>query len=188
MRYVLFLLLFPSLALADNWMRPEQLGPGFELKESCEIGGFYCQKVDGLNFQALKTEPELVDDLSKPIWEAKSNVQACAGLEDCQSKLSGLCIEPYQPIIAENLQEVYCTRILGYEKKTQLKIVEDAAKIAQLQQEAAAAQAKAALQAAAQTRIDALDVQAKLQGATTVATLRAALQEVLGDLVALRKK
>ena len=54
--------------------------------------------------------------------------------------------------------------------------------------EYAAAAAKLAAAEAAQKRIDALDVPARLATATTVPTLRAAIQDILADLVALRKR
>jgi hypothetical protein len=66
---------------------------------------------------------------------------------------------------------------------------EEAARIAyENSPEFLALKAKAILIEQAQARIDSLDVAAKLSGATTVAALRSAVQDVLIDLVTLRKK
>ena len=54
--------------------------------------------------------------------------------------------------------------------------------------EVTAREARETARLAAQSRIDLLDVQARLQNATTVAGLRSAVQEILADLVALRKR
>jgi hypothetical protein len=182
MKYLALILTltFSLPAIAANWMQPDNLGPGFELQKSCEASGMRCQQVDGLNLDALKTVVEVVDDLQDPIWEARSNVTICEGPEDCFAKIPTLCPEGYQAFANIGFSEVYCTRILGYNQKSQLKIVEDAAKIALLAAEKAALEAKAKARADALARIESLETD--LDSASTVTALKLQLKRILADL------
>lgn len=100
----------------------------------------------------------LIDDLSKPLHEAKSKVQSCASQKECDEIRASKVIEnnvtvQYCPSshfsvvneLAEGF-EVYCTRIVGYGKMTVRKLQENPAKKAardtRLAQEAADKKAK----------------------------------------------
>ena len=102
---------------------------------------------DGINMAFAKIEQIEVDDTSKPIYEAKSNVQACEGQADCFEKkdkeycsdienvegetvnvCTSYCGQFGSGLIAfidENYSEVYCTKIIGYKQKKIDKLVED---------------------------------------------------------------
>ena len=188
MRYLLFFLFLAEPAIAENWMRPAELGRGFQLKASCEAGGAKCQKVDGLNLEALKTETIFVDDLAKPVYGDRINVTDCTP-EECETKAVDLCVEPYQAFVSLDQAFVYCEKIIGYEKKPEVIIVEDKAKALEIQQAEAAGKAKALALAAAQARLDNLDIQAEISSApNSVAGLRVLLDKIMPDLIAIQKQ
>lgn len=188
MRFILFLLLLSEPAIAENWMRPLEIGRGFQLKESCEASGVKCQQVDGLNLEALKTETIFVDDLAKPVYGDRINLTDCTP-EDCEMKTIDLCVEPYQAFVSLDQSSVYCEKVIGYEKKPEIIIVEDKAKALEIQQTEAAGKAKALALAAAQARLDNLDIQAEISSApNSVAGLRALLGKIMPDLIAIQKQ
>lgn len=118
-----------------------------------------------------------VTDKNKNSWamDFKTTAEASQWIE--KIKLSGEYGLPERPEV--DLEGKPTGVILPQEFTTR---IED------ISAEITAAKTKADALTAAQARIDALDVQAKLANATTVAGLRSALQEIVTDLVALRKR
>jgi len=96
-------------------------------KAKCEkVEGETCYQSDNKTLQHFKFIQVDVDDTSKPIYEAKSNVQACEG-EACYELITAeYCPETYQAYVNEDKTEVYCTKIIGYKQKKVDKLVEDA--------------------------------------------------------------
>lgn len=107
-------------------------------KKKCEL--MYGEPCIGIPFNYNPSIHELIDervaDLSKPIYEAKSNVVTCSAeadnplteevdeslsqQEDCIAKESNLTCnvdEGYFKVRVADNSEVYCTKISGYEKK-----------------------------------------------------------------------
>jgi len=122
--------------------------PVFRLQEKCEA--HYkkaCFDITSKDIKYNKVKQVDVDDTSKPIYEAKSNVQACEGQADCFEKkdkeycsdienvegetvnvCTSYCGQFGSGLIAfidENYSEVYCTKIIGYKQKKIDKLVED---------------------------------------------------------------
>lgn len=150
--FAIFCTFVAQTAKAENWVRASDAEAGskagFELKSSCEAGGHACLKADGLDLDALKVVDAQVDDLSKPLYGAASNVQACFPEESCQALIAqpGFCEAPDQPFyrVAGGGYEAYCSALLGYEKKTEKQLAEDPAKLQAKADAAAAAQARQA--------------------------------------------
>ena len=102
--------------------------PVFRLQEKCEA--HYkkaCFDITSKDIKYNKVKQVDVDDTSKPIYEAKSNVQACEGQACYELITAEYCPETYQAYVNEDKTEVYCTIIIGYKQKKVDKLVEDAA-------------------------------------------------------------
>jgi hypothetical protein len=77
------------------------------------------------------------DDLFSPIFEKKSNVTACEGIDLCRELIAEKCIEDvcekycpdsYSAYINEDYSEAYCTRVIGHNKKQVEQYVYDSTK------------------------------------------------------------
>jgi len=140
-KLTLIIAIFPLL-LSANWMSEEDIAKknngehGVKIhmhKDKCEVGGKICHDISGqeLGFKILGDVE--VDDPSKPMWEAKSSVTECSGQVDCQEKMIDLCDEGYSVFADESYSEVYCTKIIGYEKMMIKGFIEDSEKKAELE-------------------------------------------------------
>lgn len=131
MKFILaFILILPVLALAENWTTISKLesGQGFQLKAECErVTSEKCFDIGDLPKEVYSVGNVLEDDFNKPIFEAKSNVKACEG-QACYEAQKDLCIEPYSSFVNSELTEVYCTKLIGYEKKEVPSILLDSVK------------------------------------------------------------
>lgn len=185
---LIFSLVIFGQAQADNWMRPQELAQGlsrgFELKETCELGGNVCQQVDGLDLEALKIEILKSDDLSKPLYEAKTNLTQCETREACDEAraVEGYCPQTHFSVTNETGSggwEAYCTRLVGYEKQQKPVIADDqekkTARQAEMQARSKAAAAKAA-------RREALS-KAKIDGSLSQAEVREILKLLKDEIL-----
>lgn len=180
-------LLISLQAQADNFMIPENVASGgvmgFEKKTDCDRRGQRCQKVDGLDLEVLGTIEVEVDDLTKPVYEAKSNAQlhASRALANAAIAVANYCPGTHIAIVADegSQWESYCTRLLGYQKKMVPQIVEDSvkkqAKADRLSEEVAKSPKQQAL------RTELRDCVITLKGSATAAQVRACALVLLKD-------
>lgn len=141
------LLILPFI-IAANWMPVSGIQSGkmegYSLQSDCvaqkaeqciDVGEEPAVVEEGF----VSLEDVFEDDLSSPIWEAKSEVEACEGEEDCRLKLvSKFCEQEKKSFISEDFTEVYCTQIVGYNQKVgSKKLVINTAGWNQLKQERA---------------------------------------------------
>lgn len=93
-----------------------------------------------------KIEDILEDDFTMPIWGTRSMVESCATVEDCQQiHAAKVCVDGRTAFYSAEDLEVWCNKIIGYEKKLVGKqMVIDQVLKAQKDQEA---QTKAQIQA-----------------------------------------
>lgn len=154
-----------------------------------------CYCYDGVDFSISElkevTEEQCVNDIEKPIWEKKSQVEKCDGEKDCQEKLLVLRCEDGRGFIDENFSEIYCTKLLGYEQKcstvTYNKLQVDPSKKAKhdadVERLKGEAQAKRDAQALRVQKIKDFD----LNSANTIAKLKELLKEIQEDYKAERQ-
>ena len=184
MKY-LILIFITSLCFAGrgNYLAKEFINSGdtsgkpvFRLKDKCEAHyNAPCFDITGKPIAYNKVIQIELDDTSKPIYEAKSNVQACEGQADCYEKKDKPYCQDMENVVGEIVNvctsycgqfgadliafinaeytEVYCTKLTGYKQKNVDALVEDAALKAAHEQEKAdketAKQLKAAKKEAA---------------------------------------
>jgi len=152
----LILIFITSLCFAGrgNYLAKEFINSGdatgkpvFRLKDKCEAHyKSECFDITGKPIAYNKVKQIELDDTSKPIYEAKSNVQACEGQACyqliqpvCEDEVcTNYCPDTYQAYVNETQTEVYCTKLTGYQKKNIDKLVEDAALKAAYEAELAA--------------------------------------------------
>lgn len=156
---VMFMLGFARAAELQAWVPKDMIeGSGavtaWVEKERCEAAGKgECFDISKCELSECKIGAEEVDDLSKPLYKAKSKVVACADKKDCIMKAQPVCDEGGKNCVQhcpvdENLifskdwTELYCTKLVGYEKKLVRKMVVDEVKKAAKQAAKDAAIAK----------------------------------------------
>lgn len=103
-----------------------------------------CLCYDGIQWEGAELVDNYVDDITKPIYEAKSNVTLCSGEEACRLALSELvCLNETQGYIDALFTEVYCTKVIGYEQMLDgKKLVNDSVKMAAWETKKAEQEAK----------------------------------------------
>ena len=102
----------------------------YAYQADCEKAeGEACYKINGKNLQYHAVSDFEVDDLDKPLWSPKEAVEQCYSQSDCRAKLedkdcssSG---EGYQKFINQDYTELYCTKIVGYNKRIEKRLAED---------------------------------------------------------------
>lgn len=164
----LFLILFPLMAYAENFVSPRiveaQLPQAYQLKADCEnVEGEECVDLDiaKLPTKVYETFSMNADDTSKPIYEAASNVSPCQSADECASIVSqsNFCPSTHLGLFRfdENKKEAYCTRIIAYQQKELRKVRVSEAKKTLYDAEVLALAQKRAYQvadAAAQKAVD----------------------------------
>lgn len=147
----LFLIIFSTFSVsiyAENWLNQSKIKSGsieaYSLKSDCEkISNEKCYDLGDYPSSVFSEIDVEVDDASKPLY-SKNEVQSCATVEICQSiNASKICsIEGETPIVRLDTMEIYCSRLVGYEKKLEKSIALDQTKLSQWQaQKAIEAQA-----------------------------------------------
>lgn len=159
MKYlILTLVLFSNFAFAENWLNHTKIlnasKEAFSLKSDCErISGERCFDIGDLPSSVFSEVDEEVDDTSKPIY-SKSEMVSCVSEANCDLIfLTKVCTDSTEQLIKNyDLLEVYCSKWVGYEKKLQKTIAQDASKLAAFQAqkaiEEAARQKEASIQVA----------------------------------------
>jgi hypothetical protein len=117
---------------------------------SLRCDGSDCTCLDGLNPRAIKSKVDMVDDYTKPLHEPESEVEVCEGEEECRELLSKkVC--PDLKYINSDYTEIYCTAFIGYDKKEELNLENDPAKLAAIEASREAKEAKKAQRAQSQS-------------------------------------
>lgn len=140
----LILSLLISISVSANYL-PESkingqafIGTVYMNSKKCELAySEKCHKVPfGYNHEYHELVDEMVDDETKPVYEAKSNIVACAAVldnpattevdesktleQDCLEKEAAqVCdtVNKYYAVRVQDNSEVYCTKFLHFEKK-----------------------------------------------------------------------
>ena len=130
---LILILIFTIFALnsyAENFVSISKLGTnqGFQLKTECErVTSEKCFDLGDLPQSVYSVVNVLEDDYKKPLYDVKSNVTPCEG-QACYALQVGLCSEGLNAYVSEDLTSVYCTKLLGYEKKEVSSIGLDSSK------------------------------------------------------------
>lgn len=128
--FYLILLIF-ALSIEASYYLPEDFSKIYDNnKKLCESESeLNCYEYDtSLRRSDVSVVPKIVDDLTKPNYEAKSNITLCDGIEDCYKKSDGLCDIDHFFVIKFDFTEVYCTKVVSYDQKEIQVIEEDTAK------------------------------------------------------------
>jgi hypothetical protein len=121
-------LLFINLAFAQSYTTVNFFPSTWGSKALCEqLGGEECFEIQE-SPDKYKVSVIQVDAKEKPVYDSKSNITACNGLDDCYSKIVNLCVSPKYPVVNPNFLEVYCTKVVSYEQKDKSILVLDAVK------------------------------------------------------------
>lgn len=115
----MIILLFLNLVFASEWTTIEMYPSSWGSKQICEqLGKSECFEIQESTSRYSKNTIQ-VDDLSKPIWEAESNLQYCADEQSCFKDLESFsCPSGKEKIYSKvPTHRLYCTLLLGYQKK-----------------------------------------------------------------------
>jgi len=163
----LILIFITSLCFAKAWLPKSVIESKDLRDKWVPISESLCKKhykekcfdITGKPIQYNKVIQIEVDDTSKPIY-SKENINACNGEVDCYDAIAPactpivntnsfatvadeVCVEycedfpEHAAIVSADFTEVYCTKLVGYQKKYFDKLVEDAALKAAYEQEKA---------------------------------------------------
>lgn len=116
MKYLILFLISISIHAADLYVKVEDGKVTYSTYDKSLCQG--CVKIDqdkGYDPEIYDQADELVDDITKPLYEAKSKVVACSDLEDCiQKEKDQKCSD--KKFVVRTDTEVYCTKLAGYEQ------------------------------------------------------------------------
>ena len=141
-------LTFLSLtASAENWLNDSKIlsssSEAHSLKKECErISGEKCYELGSYPSSVYSRGQIEVDDYSKPNY-TKSQIEPCDDQAECDLIFASKACPSDRTLIKNYDQlQVYCSKLIGYEKKSENTIVLDQAKVQVWQaQETAKAQA-----------------------------------------------
>lgn len=131
----MIILLFLNLVFASEWTTIEMYPSSWGSKQICEqLGKSECFEIQESTSRYSKNTIQ-VDDLSKPIWESESNLQYCADEQACYKDLESFSCPSGKEKIYSKLptHRLYCTKLLGYQKKDKQILVLDATKDSEYQ-------------------------------------------------------
>ena len=120
MKYLLLLMFFITNTSFATWVKVSELEAGgnivyYTKAVSCGDGCIKVPKDFGPDYYDLVDV--LVDDYENPKYAAKTQAEACVDENDCIEKESAkTCTNG--SFVVRTVDEVYCTRIVGYNKKT----------------------------------------------------------------------
>lgn len=152
MKNLLFLILVHGchLSRAENWMPISEIKTGnaktvYMNQSDCEKIS-PCVDVTGKDVATHDVVIENVDDTTRPIYAAKSDIWICDGETDCYNKLAVKTC-PSEKFVNAEFTEVYCTSVVGYEQK-EVEVLQEnptkvAAKLADIQKGAQVAELQA---------------------------------------------
>jgi hypothetical protein len=135
MKYLILLLI--SFSVSASFMsKDKMLGCNksnrtvFVTKKKCKNFNNDCKKVpDNYNCKTFSEMYIEVDDITKPNY-SKSETEVCLGKEDCQTKIvDKSCLDnDERVIISEAYDEIYCSKLTGYDQKKVKRVSEDPVK------------------------------------------------------------
>jgi len=175
MKYlILTLLLFTNLVHAENWLNQSKIKSGsqeaYSLKADCErISGERCFDLGDLPSSVFSEVDEEVEDGSKPIY-SKSEMIACVSEANCDLIfLTKVCTDSTEQLIKNyDLLEVYCSKWVGYEKKLQKTIAQDAQKVSAWESQKAVEATERARELAIQTALKRIECGKRVIGLLVV--------------------
>lgn len=176
MKYlILTVMCFLSLNLhAENWLNHSKIKSGsieaYSLKSDCErISGERCFDLGELPSSVFSEVDEEVDDTSKPIY-SKSEMVSCVSKANCDLIfLTKVCTDSTESLIKNyDLLEVYCSKWVGYEKKLQKTITQDAQKVSAWESQKAIEATGRAREMAIQTALKRIDCGKRVIGLLVV--------------------
>lgn len=136
-----------------------------------------CYDVANAPPQTHSIQTVMEDDTSNPIYARKSKITSCSGRDDCFTKMAGLCAHEPEgsfSVVSEAMDEVYCTRITGYNQVPAKKLLEDTGLLA----------AKVAReQALSDAKLEAMQRKARLQVALDDPTVSDTVKDLIREVV-----
>jgi uncharacterized ubiquitin-like protein YukD len=138
-KLLLIAAIFSIQAHAENWLNHSKVKSGsieaYSLKSDCErISNETCYDLGSYPSSVYSEVDSNIDDFNKPVY-SKNEIQSCATNEICDSiHASKVCSDSLEYSIKNyDLNQVYCSRVIGYETKA-IKIIElDSAKLSAYQ-------------------------------------------------------
>lgn len=73
------------------------------------------------SWETAEIVDNLVDDHERPHWSSPFEEEVCEGKDDCETKLLAKFCKEGSKFINENYNQIYCIKILSYDKKVQGK-------------------------------------------------------------------
>lgn len=124
MKKIIITLLFSLTAHASNFIPVSTVAnatnAGYSLLIDCQKASAsdeVCVDIGDKPLSTYEIYSYDVDDESKPI-NSKNNIEICADQNDCMSKAKDkICLDGEYVIYTPEL-EIYCTKVIGYHKKT----------------------------------------------------------------------
>jgi len=158
---IILFLLFSISTFGENWTSISKLGTNqaFQMQSECErVTSSECFDLGDLPQSVYSVSIIEVDDLNKPIY-SKEDVQTCIDNDDCDGKfLSVVCTDNLSyPIKNYDLLQVYCSKVVGYEKKSKEVIALDHIKKTAYDAQVLSDNAKKNEEAGIQTALKAMD-------------------------------
>lgn len=138
MKLFILILIFANQSFAiENWAPIGKSGdlPRYTKKHDCErIEARDCFEISKKDPRFHEVETQTVDDMAKPIYKPKYNLESCSSPEDCQSKMASVgasCSNGDYANYEKNQvmpgYSIFCMGISGYEQKTIKVLVENSA-------------------------------------------------------------
>lgn len=117
MKTFLIIFIFSLNAYSSGYKKESDIGVCNTPVRTSKCKNCYIVK-DGYDCNYSVLIDELVDDLDSPV-NSKTQIESCANKEDCESKnLTKVCTDQLEnSVIAEDFSEIYCTKVLRYNKK-----------------------------------------------------------------------
>ena len=151
-----FILLFQT-AHAENWLNDTKIlnssVEAYSLKADCErVSGEKCYELGSYPSSVYSRGQIQVDDYTKPSY-TKSQIEPCDDQAECDLIFASKTC-PIDRTLIKNYDQlqVYCSKLIGYEKKSEATIILDQEKVSQWQAQEAIktqlAQSEAAVQLA----------------------------------------
>lgn len=171
MKFLILFFIFSFSAMASNWVPVSVIqskgSAGFQLEADCKTSS-HEQCIDvgndpsAISLGMALLSDEMVDDMASPIWATRSMVEQCSDEADCKARHEiKQCTDGRSSYYSVDDLEVWCNKIIGYNKKASgkkiLSIDQDALTIYKSSQ-TARAQAEALISNGAKARAACLRV------------------------------
>lgn len=161
--YLFLILCFFSIAVhAENWLNDTKIlassKEAHSLKSDCErISQEKCYELGNYPSSVYSRGQMEVDDYTKPQY-TKSQIEPCKDQAECDLIFtSKICPSDRTLIKNYDQLQVYCSKLVGYEKKSEDTIILDQAKVQTYESQKAASQAIAQGEAYIQLALKKID-------------------------------